>query len=307
MGHALWNGGSTRSSSAAATRWAGSSSGASTRRGRRHSVAALGIDPDGRRVGRRPGEAELLGAVPLRPSGRDGHAHHAGPGARVAWSGRGRDPDGDGPLRPDEFGVQAWSRRSRAPSGPALRLPAELAGQPGGQPDGDPRRAARLGARGPRCGPRRSGRGPSDGQGGSKNWATSSRHRVRPNQAASRLNGQMVGSSPSRRALDVGAGVGQVEDQPRALVGQVAEQGLVRSRVAGPPEDHGQLGLEQGPHGAGDQVDGIRPGAEHDPLGADLRQARCGQVAERRDLRRDPPAGVVRPAAPRSPGRGTAR
>ena len=70
----------------------------------------------------------------------------------------------------------------------------------------------------------------------------------------------------------------------------------MRARVAGPPEDHGQLGLEQRPHGPRDEVDGIRSRAKDDPLGADLRPSRRRQVAERRDLGRDPTPGVVRPA-----------
>ena len=49
----------------------------------------------------------------------------------------------------------------------------------------------------------------SDGQGGSKNCAISSRHRVRPNQAVSRLNGQTAGSRPSRRASTSAPGSGK--------------------------------------------------------------------------------------------------
>ncbi len=49
----------------------------------------------------------------------------------------------------------------------------------------------------------------SFGQGGSKNCAISSRHRVRPNQAASRLNGQTDGSRPSRRAPTSAPGSGR--------------------------------------------------------------------------------------------------
>ena len=93
-----------------------------------------------------------------------------------------------------------------------------------------------------------------------------------------------------------GPRVGKVEQQPRAFIAQVTEQGLVRPRVGGPPEHQGQVGLEQGPHRAGDEAHRIGAGVEQDPLGADLRHARVGQVAKGRDLGGDPPLGVVRAA-----------
>ena len=140
-------------------------------------------------------------------------------------------------------------------------------------------------------------------QGGSKNWAINSRQRARPNQALSRLHGQRVGSSPSRSALGFGSWVGQIEDQPRALVGQIAKELRVLPRVAGPPEHHRQIGLEQRPDGAGNQVDRRGSGPEHDPLGAHLGHSGRRQVAKCRHLGMDVPLRVVRTAYDDRPAR----
>ncbi len=81
--------------------------------------------------------------------------------------------------------------------------------------------------------------------------------------------------------------IGEVEDQARTFAGQVAEERLVGPGIVGPPEHEGEVGLEQRADRPREQVHGLRAGAEHDPLAADLREARGGQVAERRDLGRD--------------------
>ena len=101
--------------------------------------------------------------------------------------GLGHDRDGDragGPLN-----VARSSPADRV--GLALGPPLELAGQPGGQPEGQAGRESRPApgrrAPRPRSRPSRSGRASAAWPGGSKNCAISSRQRVRPNQAVSRL------------------------------------------------------------------------------------------------------------------------
>ena len=309
MGSALWNGGSTRRGfqRGGDARCAGSSSGASTRRGRRHRSATR--HRRGRPESRaRAGELERLGASrPSGPFGRDGHAHHAGLGRGGRVVRPGRDPDADGPPRPEELGVERGLGRARYSAGPALGLPAELTGQPGRQPDGDARRAGSARARRPRCGPSRSGPGPRPWQGGSKNCATSSRHRVRPNQAVSRLNGQTAGSSPSRSAPASAPGSG------RSRISREHSSARSRKRAScgrGSPVHQrtiGQLGLEQRPDGPGEQVDGIR--ARRGARSARSRPAAGPAPADGTAPRPRPRSDARdRPTrAPRSPGRGTAR
>ena len=262
-------------SSVAATRRARSSSGASTTRGKRHAAARFSLDDDGWRIGRGPPEPERLEPVASvsASTGRDRQPHELGRGRGSARRWPGCDREGDASGGAEKLRSQQAIGSAAGNERPALWLPAELTGQPGRQPDRHPGRTGRIGRQGldlHRVDPAQAlGHGTS----GSKNCATSSRQRASPNQALSRLHGQRAGSSPRRSAPAVGAGIGQVEDQARAFVGQVAEQCLVLPRVARPPEHHRQVGLEQRPDGAGNQVDRIRPGPQHDPLGADLRHA----------------------------------
>ncbi len=254
-------------------------------------LGGRGVDPDGRRVERRTGQAKHLGALAGGPLGGERHVHQPRAGRRAR---PGRDPDGDRATRAVEDGAEHRPVRSVAEVRPASLLPAELTGQPGREPRGDPWRAAGF---------LRDGRD-VDGPDATERVARTGgveelRDQLAPPRqpeprgvAAERAD---RGIQPQPECADLGLGVGQVEDQPRALAGQVAEELLVRPGIAGPPEDHRQLGLEQRPDGARDQVDGIRPGTEHDPLGADLRHSRRGQMAECRDLGGDPALGVLRP------------
>ena len=89
------------------------------------------------------------------------------------------------------------------------------------------------------------------------------------------------------------ARVGEVEDQAGAFVAEVAEEGFVGSGVFGPPEDEGEVGLEEGADGARDEVDGFGACAEDDAFGADLGEAGGREVAEGGDLGADGAAGLV--------------
>ena len=223
--------------------------------------------------------------------------------------GPGRDPDGDRPLRPEELGLQRGlvGRGRSCWAGPAASSRADRPARPPAR-----RRSAACGS--PRAGERPSmwtdidpAAGRSVGQGGSKNCAISSRQRVRPNQAASRLNGQTAGSRPRRRASTSAPGSGRSRTSREHSSARSRKRRLVRPRVAGPPEDHGQLGLEQRPDGArgrgrwhsarrGARSARSRPAAGPGPAGG-----RAPRPRPRSDARGRPTR------AARSRGRGTAR
>ena len=127
-------------------RRAGSSSGASIIRGKRARIDRLDVDANGRRIGRGAAEPERFGAA--RGRRRDDHCREPRRGRHAAGSGRVMTFDGDIARRPDECGRQIRLRISESIYRLALRLPAELTGQPGRQPDRDPRRTGTVGRRG---------------------------------------------------------------------------------------------------------------------------------------------------------------
>ena len=188
----------------------------------------------------------------------------------------------------------------------ALRLPAELAGQPRDQPDSRPGRLGWIGRDHLDHAPTRSG---------STSRVAGAIEELRDQLApAGQAEPRAVAAASAEGRVEaqaegagLPAGVGQVENKPRALVGQIAKEPLVLPRVAGPPEQVGQVSLEQGPDGSGKQVDGIRPGSQHDPFGAYLRQTRRWQMAKRRDFGRDLAFESVRCRIARSPGMGSGR
>ena len=265
-------------------RRAESSSGASITRGKEHESSAsastrtAGESAEGRQsrnVSAPRGERAVIvtpgaGARPGRPAGRD----------RVTISTA---------ISPAGLANRACEHAiglARAVHRLALRLPAELAGQPGRQPDRHPRRHGRIGREGldlHRVDPFER----LVMHGGSKNCATSSRQRARPNQALSRLQRADGRVEPQPERAAGRARVGQVEDQPRALVGQVAEERLVLRGSLVHQRTIGRSASSNGRTAPGTRSTAVRPGAEHDPLGADLGQARGGQMAKRRDLGRD--------------------
>ena len=93
----------------------------------------------------RGGRAGTLGAVSVGPSGRDGHAHHAGLGRGCRVGRPGRDPDADGPPRPEELGVERVLGRGGAPAraGPGA---SSRAGRPARPPARRRSRGVRSGS-----------------------------------------------------------------------------------------------------------------------------------------------------------------
>ena len=229
-------------------RRAGSSSGASIMRGKqqesnaRASTRTAGESGVGRLSRKVSGPSGVLVEI-VTPVSRGVAGTPAGRGCVVIV-------DGDLSGRPEQTGREYDSRRhSRylraclAASSRAGRLATPPARSPSGA-EGQDRATGPRYARAPMRF-RLSGL-----HGGSKNWATSSRQRARPNQALSRLLGHRLRVEPEPEGVGFGSGIGQVEDQARAFVGQIAKEVLMLPRVAGPPEDHRQVGLEQRTDGA---------------------------------------------------------
>ena len=231
----------------------------------------------------------------------------SGVAGMLAGHGLGDDLDGQGPQRAEERRAERAARGGRLIDRPSLaassragrpaRPPARWPGEAG--PHGSGERASIwtesiavqglvMAGRVEELGDQLAPAGQAEPGG------------VAAARADRRVEAQPERGGPASR-------VGQVEDQPRALVAQVAEQGLVRPRVVGPPEDERQVGLEQRPDRAG------RAGrTASGPARRTIRSEQtCGMPGSgrwqmRRDLGGDLPLGVVRRRGRRSSGRGTA-
>ena len=268
-------------SSAAATRQRGVESWASTTREATVSDA-IDLDTDLVRLRRGPAEAEGVDAlVAPRRQGDGGDLRDV-----ERRDGLGLDLDGDETPGALEGGLEAAGR----PPGVSPRRPAELAGEPRRQPDGDPGRGlvgaattASIRTESIRAG---VGRGP-----GGRRTARPARARAQAEPGGVAAVAADHGVEPEADRFGVGAGVGQVEDQPRALVGQVAEEGLVVAGVVGPPEHERSSASSSGRTAPGSRSTAFGPARSTIRSEQTCGRPGAGQVAERRDLGRDLRAG----------------
>ena len=221
-------------------------------------------------------------------------------GARAVGSTSVTISTATGPEGPRKVAARRFPMRSGYPWGRQPSWPASHAAS---------QMARRGGVAGRRHGPDRDRVDPGEGVAGAGRVEELRDHLAPAGQAEpGRVAAIEVDLRVEAQAERGGVGprVGEVEDQPRAFAGQVAEERLVEPGVVGPPEHEGEVGLEQA--GGPPPAAGRRPGGRRGARSARCRPAggrgRAGGRAPRPRPRRGDRAR--RCARPRSPGTDTA-